>query len=381
MISTLTLKNVAATDRRTHILAPKGPAHIEGPSASGKSTVIHALLCLLCGDAPNRRNGTTETTIEAVTGKGTALGVRATKSGVTYTRNGEPIQKAAYMAALGPYGGENVRLILAPMAWRSLAGGTAQPLRDALAKILPAGDVPGRVRAIMGDDWREGDPCDVKGAAEAQTEANATKSRAEGREQEARNALARVNAAPPAGPSAEAVLEAATTLRIAAEWRDYNARAAAWIEHDHALAAWQARAPGPAPEYDVQAHTAARMLVERLEREAAAEREANLQAEAGAAAVVAERERAAREAAAAKVAENARRDAERDAAVKAAADQLRPRLNKVCPKCGQEPNARGKAIDDAVAVVNECREDNETDLRSVRGRINNLRNPTEQEGA
>lgn len=309
MISTLTIRNLAGTDQRTYTLAAKGPAEVRGPSGSGKSTLTHALLCLLCGDLPNRRNGTAETLIEATTARGTVLTVRATKSSTTYNRNGEPMQKAAYMAALGNYGGESVRLILAPMAWRALAGGTAQPLRDALARILPAGDIPARVRELMGADWRESDPCDPKGAAEAQTAANAAKDRAEGREQEARTALARANAPLVDGPSAEQIAEAATVIAAAREWQAYDAANAPWQAHAIAVARWEQRTPSEGPAYDAPAHQAARMTVARLEAEERAAHEAQLQAEAGAAAVLAERERAAAAERAAKVARNTRRDA------------------------------------------------------------------------
>lgn len=309
MISTLTIRNLAGTDQRTYILAAKGAAHVEGPSASGKSTLTHGLLCLLCGDPPNRRNGAAETMIEATTAKGTVLAVRATKTSTAYFRNGEPMQKAAYMAALGNYGGESVRLILAPMAWRSLATGTAQPLRDALARILPAGDIPARVRAIMGDDWSEGDPCDPKSAAEAQTQINAAKDRAQGREQEARNALARANVPLPDGPSAEQIADAATIIAAVREWQAYDAANAPWRAHAIAVARWEQRTPSEGPAYDAPAHQAARMTVARLEAEERAAHEAQLQAEAGAAAVLAERERAAAAERAAKVARNTRRDA------------------------------------------------------------------------
>lgn len=335
MISTLTIANLAGTDRRTYVLAPKGPTQIAGPSGSGKSTLVHALLCLLAGDAPNRKNGTAETLIECVTGAGTQLGVRATKSGTDYSRNGEPLTRAAYLAALGKWGGETVRLIVAPMAWRDLATGTAQPLRDALAKILPAGDVPGRVREIMGADYNVNDPADPKGAAELQTISNAARERAEGREQEARGALARANNAPTAGPSPDDVASAAAVLESARVWSAYDARAGAWTEHDRRLAAWSATVLPVDPAYDAQEHSAARVLVARLEGEEKAAREAAMTA----AAVVAERERAARESAEKLRAENARRDSEREAA------SAKSIAAKKCKACGQSiPNSQQESV-------------------------------------
>ena len=197
------------------------------------------------------------------------------------------------MTALGAWGGETVRYIVAPMAWVPLAAGTAQPLRDLLSRILPAGDVPGRVRELMGADWSADDPCDVRGAASAQTEANAATERAAGRLDGAREALARAKAATvPAVPADEWRIN--EIIDAANAWRDYDRDAAAWTEFDRSIAAWKARAPGDEPAYSAEDHRLAREAVARLEGE---QRAAELDAARAAAIERHDRETAAKEAA------------------------------------------------------------------------------------
>ena len=365
MIARLEIEGIGNTKSRIVTLDPKGPTRIEGPSGSGKSTIIHALLVLLCGEPPNRTVDTDDTVeaatavIVGTTAKGTTLEVSATARGVEYLRGegdelAAPLAKGAYMAALGKWGGPDVRFIVAPMAWRALAVGTAQPLRDLLSRLLPAGDVPGRVRELMGEHRRAEDPCDVKGALALQSEANAAKQRAEGAVAVRREGLQRAIAARAsiAAPTPEAVAEAVALKELSKSWRAHDGTAALWARSDAALAAWRQRDPGEPPAYSGEDHQAARMAVEKLralvaaeEREAAAN-EARTEAEEQAARdaqLAAERAEAAQ-----RVAVSSARDRAREtmqAEVKIAADKLRPliqpsiaalaAINPVCPECGQ----------------------------------------------
>ena len=294
MFSLLRLENIANIPAREIPLDPKGATHIRQPSTWGKSMITHAMLALLCGDAVNRTLGCRDpAAVTGTTARGTVLEVR---SGPAFYRGGAQLaSKAAYMTAIGAWGGETVRYIVAPMALVPLVAGTAQPLRDLLSRILPAGDVPGRVREIMGDDWSADDPCDVRGAMSAQTEANAAKERAAGRLDGAREALARAKSVSVSvSVSPDDLADADRVIVIANAWRDYDRDAAAWTEFDRSIAAWKARAPGDEPAYSAEDHRLAREAVARLEGE---QRAAELDSARAAAIERHDRETAAKEAA------------------------------------------------------------------------------------
>ncbi len=347
MFRTIELANVANQRERAITLDPKGPTHITAPSASGKSTTIHAILALLCGDAPNRTLTTaatkeaTEAVITGTTAKGTVLTIRASKSRTAYSRtegDGGPIQlgKEAYIGALGKWGGSDLRYIIAPMAWREIAGGTGEKLKEMLSRMLPTGDVPARVRELLGDDWRESDPCDVKGAAALQTETNRTKDRADATVDERRATLTRAIAARESVsvPTQQEIERAAKLTEAGEAWRVAERDGARWTGFDVDLDAWRKREP-QAPAYDAQAHQAARVTVERLSAQAAAESAEEAARQAAEKAVEAERARAARDA----------KDRQVAAAVSEVADKLRPLIKPVdrvvvepfltrCPTCG-----------------------------------------------
>ena len=324
MFRALTIAGVAGIPPRTYALDPKGRTDIAGPSGSGKSTLAHAICVLLAGDAVNRTRNTDNTasadvaTITGTTAKGTILGVSATAKGSTWSRDGAALAtRADYMQALGKWGGDIPALIVAPMRWRELAAGTGEPLAKMIARILPAGDVPARVRSIMGDHHRDGDPCDVPGALAAQKLANGAQAAAAERATRARLALAAAEKARAdiAAPLPDEVDAAEATLAADAAWVAYDRDTRAWTAYDTALTAWTAAAIGEAPAFDAAAHQAARVKVDNLtaqiakeEREAAvaeakrqaeakAERDAEIakaKAEADAAAAVARATEAAR---------------------------------------------------------------------------------------
>lgn len=293
MIALLRIENIANIPAREIPLDPKGATHIRQPSTWGKSTITTAMLALLCGDAVNRTLGCRDpAAVTGTTARGTVLEVR---SGPAFYRGGAQLaSKAAYMTALGAWGGETVRYIVAPMAWVPLAAGTAQPLRDLLSRILPAGDVPGRVRELMGEDWSADDPCDVRGAMSAQTEANAAKERAAGRLDGTREALARAKAASVPTVDPGDLASAGQVIEAAERWRSYSTASAAWTEFDRSMQAWKARAPGDEPPYSAEDHRVAREAVARLEGE---QRAAELDAARAAAIERRDRETAANEAA------------------------------------------------------------------------------------
>lgn len=309
MFTSLTLRHVGPIAERTHPMEPKGSTSITGPSQSGKSTTVSALLALLYGDAMNIQAGAPKASVSGTTAKGTRLQVTDTGKSWSATFDDEKIaSKGAWAAKIGKYAAPDGRYVVAPMLWRELAAGTAEGLRDLLSRVLPAGDVPARVRELMGDEHRDGDPADVKGALRLQTEANAAAERAVGRLDAARRSLAAAEARASAveAPDAAAVEAARADVEAGAAWDTYDRASAAWEAHDAAVRAWQVRAPGEAPAYDAEAHQAARMHLRRLEEAAEAERtriaaekaaaEATARAEAEAAARAAEREAKAKQA-------------------------------------------------------------------------------------
>lgn len=329
MFKSIMLSGIADGHPHSYQLDPAGPNRIEGPSGSGKSALISAIVALVTGDNLNRTIATDATEeaksaeVEGTTAKGTVLAIRQSRASWTGSQNGTKLaSKAAYIAALKAYGGDDLRYIIEPMAWRSLATGTAQPLLELIQRLIPGGDVAARVREIMAAEWHEGDATTTKpGALAQQTAANADSDRAGGALIAARQRLASAQAARAAivAPSHDEVAVAHATEAAAADWRVYDAAARLWAVYDSDFADWQTRTPGEAPAYDATDHQAARVKVETLRTKLAKETaEANAESERIAAA-----ERATKAAEAERIAADARAvEAERRRVAEAAAAAL-----------------------------------------------------------
>lgn len=325
MLSSLTLTDLGPVEgSRDVTLQPAGPTVITAPSQWGKSTVTAALLAALLGDALNVRRGADKGAVKVQTAKGNTLTITETGRGswrCAYTRSGEEHRGTTKADLLGfwtpRFACPTARYVVAPMAWRELTAGTAEPLRDLLTSVLPPVDVGARVRAILGDLARDTDPADIAGGLALQRQANAAKDRAAGRLDATAAALhtAEAQVAALVTPEESAVTGAQATVEADGEWDAYDRAAAAWTAYDEALARWTANAPTDAPAYDAEAHQAARRKVERIREEEQAERQRQAVAEAEerarlAAEAKAERERVAAEERAA-AAERARIQAER----------------------------------------------------------------------
>lgn len=308
-------------------LAGTGPLTIALPSGSGKTTAIEGLARILTGEpGPD---------VEAATAKGV---YRVGPKLRTITR-GEALAKygsaADYRAALPPAFRDPrlTTLIMLPSWWQEqYRGGVAgiRALTDALLLSLPAGSVLDIIREDMGDDWREEDPADVKGALAAQTAANKAAATAGGAATSAADALTRARAALAACAEVDVTADRAT-VKAGGDWQRYDTAAAAWIAYDDAVTSWTARKPGEAPAYSAEAHDTIRGNVARLEAQLRQE-------EAGAAAEVAcvkaEAKAEADRIEAARQAEVARVDAERKAAeaqARAVEEARKPQLEPAQP--------------------------------------------------
>lgn len=335
MLSSLTLTDLGPVEGSRVVTLDPGATVIEAPSQWGKSTVTAALLAALLGDALNVRRGADKGAVKVQTAKGNTLTITETGRGswrCAYTRSGEEHRGTTKADLLGfwtpRFACPTARYVVAPMAWRELTAGTAEPLRDLLTSVLPPVDVGARVRAILGDLARDTDPTDITGGLALQRQANAAKDRAAGRLDATATALhtAEAQMAALVTPEESAVTGAQATVEAAGEWDAYDRAAAAWTAYDEALARWTANAPKDAPAYDAEAHQAARRKVERIREEEQAERQRQAVAEAEerarlAAEAKAERERVAAEERAA-AAERQRIEAETRAAREAEAAAL-----------------------------------------------------------
>lgn len=252
---------------RTVDLEP-GVTTIAAPSGWGKSTLIDAVVSLVTGEAGPRAQG--------VTVKGATLAVDGGKRTVARVSEGPAKYSTAedYRSALRLPHADLLRLIVHPEAWIDLyRGGVAgrRALRDALLRALPVGSVPDVVRELMGEDWRDGDPCDPKGAEAALTEANRRATAAKAAHERDAEALTRAEAAVAACAEVADATEAREVLARFETWDTYDRKAAEWVAYDATLAAWQAAAPGDEPAYSAEEHQAARVALDAARRKAAEE--------------------------------------------------------------------------------------------------------------
>lgn len=241
MITRLSVRNFGPHADTSLDFDPDGVSWISGESMVGKSTLIDAV-CYLFWQINHRGEalpleqihiGAEKAALSLTTKMGSTLTrtITARRSETRQIERAGIIEtyptNAACLAALKKVG-ENTtigRLIVAPMAWVALLEeGKGRPLRDALARVLPGGDVRATVAAALqaaGVALVADDPLDELWALRRQTEGNSARDRAAGAAEQARIALA---SQPPAilPPSAEEVTQARALLAAGETWRAHR---------------------------------------------------------------------------------------------------------------------------------------------------------------
>jgi hypothetical protein len=255
MFTTLRLTNIGPHQDRALTLSPTADTLIKGPSGSGKSTIAAAIASLLWGDTLNPADTGGDPEIEAVTAKGTTF--KRTARGYTYAPAGQPAQTftthASYAQTVGAYARNATvgRYILTPHATDDLyTRDRGRAFRDILTAALGADDTAGIVRELMGDNWRDTDPDDLKGALSRQTAANRAEAEAAGAARAAESALARarIELDRVIVPTVEAVDAARQTLALADQWIAYDREAERYVTATHA----RDRAVAQAVDYDAR---------------------------------------------------------------------------------------------------------------------------------
>ncbi|MEZ4323016.1 MAG: AAA family ATPase [Myxococcota bacterium] len=262
-------------------LDPRGENTVTGPSESGKSFLVEAVLFALYGRSTAGRfrpeaihDGGTRALVELTLDSGLTVRRTITRSrsttravvlGTEETSYGSEAQLAE---ALGPLGRdpEAVHTVLVPQSWQELASGNARKLRDLLARVLPSVGQADIIRALVAEEGFELQPGE-EGLTDAQAGArrrDARKLRDEsaGRVQLSAERLAALQDATQAAPS-EIALDADLAVRVDA-WEAYD-RAARGMEQaaarKRAADEWDTRsaalgdepaAPGPDERAEIQ---------------------------------------------------------------------------------------------------------------------------------
>jgi len=264
--------------------------HVRGPSEIGKSALVQAVCFALWGrgvvgskfDPALIRDGHDATTVELdMNGVRVARSFDRTKSTTRLINGVGYSSESKFAAALGAAGNGLIgRLVVAPMVWVELTAGNARPFRDALASILPAGDVPAEVEAIMS---RRGASLANPGEARA-TERQISQLRRDTRRERDRTAgrvatlterveglaaaLANVPEVPVTRPSEY-------ILKLHREWEQHDqalsrhrAEERLHTSASAAAVAWDRRhlELGPEPKHDSAAYEGARRAADESER-------------------------------------------------------------------------------------------------------------------
>ncbi|MCB9676881.1 MAG: hypothetical protein H6737_17330 [Alphaproteobacteria bacterium] len=267
-------------------LDPRGENTVTGPSESGKSFLVEAVLFALYGRSAVGRfrpeaihDGANRALVELTLDSG--LTVRRTMTGSRSTtrtlvlgpEETSHASEAKFAEALGPLGAdpEAVATVLVPLAWQELASGNARKLRDLLARVLPSVGQSDIVRSIVEDAGFTLDPgeadLDESQVGARRRDARKLRDESAGRLQLAGERLAALQDATMAAP-ADLVLDPGLAERVAA-WEAYD-RASRGVEAAAALkraaAEWDARRaalgdpppePGPDERKEIAASQAA----------------------------------------------------------------------------------------------------------------------------
>ncbi len=147
-------------------LHPRGFNLISGPSESGKSFIIEAIVFCLWGRSITGtfsteaiHDGADKAEVELHLDSGRILRRSITRSRsqrrqITLADTTQSYSsEASFRQALGELteDEEAVRVVIVPMAWQPLVSGNARKFRDLLMRLLPNGDVEGEVRRLVAE--------------------------------------------------------------------------------------------------------------------------------------------------------------------------------------------------------------------------------------
>ena len=196
MISRLIIRGLGPHEDTDLTLDPTGVQTIEGASETGKSTLLEAVLLCLYGEDSSGGAFPAEAIrgdacdVEIHTARGSTLSRILTTSRKirrSLDRGSGPVAyttEAEWRAQLGALGKlvDAIRLALVPFEWaRLLAGeGGGRPLRDALARILPAADVRAVVAELLGRALDRTESTDERVVYEQRAAANRAHDKAAG---------------------------------------------------------------------------------------------------------------------------------------------------------------------------------------------------------
>ncbi len=178
MIKRITVEGLGPHTSFTAELNPRGTTVVAGPSESGKTTLLEAVTFALWGKTSRQgrfppefiRDGHERAVVELVldSGKTVRRSITRTKSQTRrishYGNEASYSSEAKFTEALGDLGRDPVAvaLVVTPLLWQDMVQANARPFRDVLARVLPAGDVPGEVRRLMDEQGYEVDEDDLK---------------------------------------------------------------------------------------------------------------------------------------------------------------------------------------------------------------------------
>jgi hypothetical protein len=143
-------------------LDPTGTTRISGPSESGKSFVLEAILFALCGrssfgklPADAIREGQARIVVNLELADGTKIrrGMGASGKHSRAVDGTAQSSEKKFVDALGGLGRdpEALHVVIAPMVWQDMVTGNARAFRDLLSRVLPGGNVAAEVARRMLD--------------------------------------------------------------------------------------------------------------------------------------------------------------------------------------------------------------------------------------
>ncbi len=239
MIARIVIEGLGPHKRTDLELGPKGWTTIEGPSQSGKSTLLDAVAFALGG--LNRRGKPLP--VEVISGEvarveltlssGLAIGRQMTNKRRTkrwrQSKGAEVVTygtEKAFDHAMGVLArrADAIRLVMMPMSWVPLAGGAqgGRPLRDALAGMMPDGDVRGVVASLMGGELRDDDSDTAEGAEAQRRDAGRAVDRADSAFDTRAAVRAQAEAAVPVPVDADDLSKARALQERSRKWETYD---------------------------------------------------------------------------------------------------------------------------------------------------------------
>lgn len=286
-------------------LDPRGENTVTGPSEAGKSFLVEAVAFALFGRSSLGKfrpeaihDGQSKALVELTLDSGRTIRRTITRSrSQTRTISLAGMEESystenAFAEALGELGQdpEAVMLVSVPQFWQELSAGNARKLRDALARILPGGDLTETVRELVEaagqtvSDEEAG--LDDKRAGARRREARRLRDEAEGRLQLARERLTALQGTTLPDPGSDKPPTSKLIAKVAA-WEQYDRSSAEAATRAAALTAqadWDSRreALGEAPAApeaasDLQQRAQQAQLTQQTAMQTAQQVQANLQ--------------------------------------------------------------------------------------------------------